>query len=234
MRTRVAFSLTIAAFLFATICHPATAEPRQQPAPVNWTGFYFGAQGGYLKAHTNYANPATPTQDFKGGLWGGQVGYNYQIKQLVLGVEGDGAWGSSLDTFIRDGNFLTENGKIDWMFTVRGRVGYAFGSFLPYGTVGRTWMRLEQGTACPAGAAFGVCAVTGAFNIQLSQTFTGWVYGGGVEYAFNKNWSVKVETLWTKLDDKIYSSNVPVVGVVSAPVGLSTSTIVRAGLNFRI
>ncbi len=232
MRTRVAFLLAILVFPFASIHHPATAEPRPA-APFNWTGFYVGAQGGYLKAHTSYNNPATPIQDFKGGLWGGQIGYNYQIKQLVLGIEGDGAWGSGLDTFIHDGNFLTENGKIDWMFTIRGRIGYAFGNFLPYGTVGRAWVRLEQGTACPAGATFGVCALTGAFNIQLAQTFTGWVYGGGVEYAFNKNWSVKGEALWTKLDDQIYTSNVPNAGVVSATVGLTTTTILRAGLNYR-
>jgi hypothetical protein len=48
----------------------------------------------------------------QGWLYGAQIGYNFQIKQLVLGVEADGSWGK-LDTFIRDGNFLTENGKID-------------------------------------------------------------------------------------------------------------------------
>jgi outer membrane immunogenic protein len=85
----------------------------------------------------------------------------------------------------------------------------------------------------PRGAVAGVCALTGPFNIQLHQTFTGWVYGGGVEYAFAKHWSVKGEALWMKLNDQTYSANVPVVGTVTTPVGLSTSAVLRAGVNYR-
>jgi outer membrane immunogenic protein len=226
----LAFFLAIAVSLFAPI-NPAAIAEVKQPI-INWSGFYIGANGGYLKAQTKYVNLATPVQELKGGLYGAQIGYNFQVKQLVLGVEADGSWGK-LDTFIRDGNFLTENGKIDQFITVRGRIGYAFGNFLPYATAGRVWTRLEQGTACPAGALFGVCALTGPFNIQLKQTFTGWAYGGGVEYAFAKHWSVKGEALWTKLDDRTYSSSVPVVGIVSTSVGLSTSAVLRAGVNYR-
>ena len=230
MRTPFAFALAIAVCSIVTVNHAANAQGNQ--TTTNWSGLYFGLHGGYLKAQTKYTNPATPVQELKGGLYGAQIGYNFQVKQLVLGVEADGAWGK-LDTFIRDGNFLTENGKIDNFFTVRGRIGYAIGNFLPYGTVGRVWTRLEQGSACPAGATAGVCALTGAFNISLKQTFTGWVYGGGVEYAFAKNWSVKAEALWTKLDDQNYTSTIPVFGTVTVPVGLSTSAVLRAGVNFR-
>ena len=224
MRTRLAF-MAIAVFIFTAINRPTTAEENRF---ANWSGLYFGAQGTYLTAHTNYANPATPVQDFKGWLAGGLVGYNFQFKQLVIGAEADGSWGK-LDTFIRDGNFLTENGQISWLFTLRGRVGYALGNFLPYATVGGVWTRLQQGTACPSGATGGVCLITGPFNIQLSQTFSGWTYGGGVEYAFAKHWSIKAEALWTKLDNQVYTA-----GTVSTPVGLSTSTLVRAGVNFHI
>src|SRR4029077_15737259 len=100
MRTRLAFFLAIVVSVFAPIDRAAIAEVNQPT--TNWNGFYIGANAGYLKARTKYVNPATPVQEFKGALWGASIGYNFQIKQLVLGIETDGSWGK-LDTFIRDG-----------------------------------------------------------------------------------------------------------------------------------
>src|SRR3954464_4507439 len=64
------------------------------PAAYDWTGFYIGGHVGYgwgqkdLR-HTFGPNAPSTTQGFLGG---GQVGYNYQIGQYLLGVEADGSW----------------------------------------------------------------------------------------------------------------------------------------------
>src|ERR1043166_976259 len=54
-------------------------------APGYWSGFYIGAQGGFgwLRNQGN---------DFNGGFAGGTLGANWQISNIVLGVEAEGAW----------------------------------------------------------------------------------------------------------------------------------------------
>ena len=51
----------------------------------NWTGFYVGAMGGYGWSRTGGV-------DFNGGFAGGTIGANWQMSNIVLGIEGEGAW----------------------------------------------------------------------------------------------------------------------------------------------
>ena len=69
------------------------------PAPVfSWTGFYVGAEfgGQWGQNSTSLVNNftgntllTTGSYNTSGVVGGGLVGYNYQINQFVLGVEGD-------------------------------------------------------------------------------------------------------------------------------------------------
>ena len=58
--------------------------PPPPPIPFvhNWTGFYAGAHAGVGWSNGDSSGSA-------GFIGGGQVGFNYQINQWVLGVEGD-------------------------------------------------------------------------------------------------------------------------------------------------
>ena len=61
-------------------------------APYNWTGFYVGGFGGALWAKEDWLFPAfgtTVDPKAAGYLLGGQAGYNYQMGQWVIGLEGD-------------------------------------------------------------------------------------------------------------------------------------------------
>ena len=78
----------------------------------------------------------------------GTVGYNYQFDRFVLGVEGDYSWGDITDSK-RDGNDIIENSKIDGFGTIRGRIGYVVGNFLPYVTGGVSFERMQLGQSCP-------------------------------------------------------------------------------------
>src|SRR5215471_14363995 len=124
---------------------PAYLPP---PAPIpfvyNWTGFYAGAHAGVGWSDDN-----------AGLIGGGQVGFNYQINQWVLGIEGDLAGTTIKDsvsaTVVGPGAVITGNAEasLDWVSTLAPRVGYAFNNWLVYGKVGGAWAH-GSGTASTA------------------------------------------------------------------------------------
>ncbi len=110
----------------------------------NWTGFYGGVVGGYGSGtSSNYvSNNANPhgwaNNDPDGGLLGGTIGYNYQwAPNWVAGAEADLSWSGmegQQHKYIYDGHDWS--GGWDGLATIRGRVGYALGPTLFYGTAG--------------------------------------------------------------------------------------------------
>ena len=210
----------------------AAGPANAQTYDVKWQGFYIGGHGAYLSAETDYTNPATPSQTLEGAMLGLQAGYNWQMGRVVLGVEADVSFGNVND-FIRDGNFLTEDGDMRAFGSVRARLGYSFGNFLPYITGGLMWARLEQGITCPDAAAFGVCAGTGAFDVRSTETLFGWTAGAGAEYAISRNWSLKAEVLFGKFETEDYTGTVPVVGKQTVPVDVDLSYVAKIGVNYR-
>jgi outer membrane immunogenic protein len=142
------------------------AMPAKAPAyvapPYNWTGFYVGINGGGAFNTT-------------GGLVGGTLGYNYQVGQVVYGLEGDMDWSN-----IRDSGTV-RNG---WLGTVRGRLGYAIDRFMPYVT---------------GGAAFGNIKTSVDALGSSNETKAGWTLGGGIEAAITGPWTAKVEYLHVDL-----------------------------------
>lgn len=134
------------------------------PAPVfNWTGFYVGGHIGYGWAEDNAGNTA---DGFLGGL---QIGYNWQFSpNFVFGIEGDFAWTDVTSA---------ANVTLDYVATVRARLGYAADRVLLYATGGFAWTELSTG---------------------LSGD--GYAIGVGIEYALSHNWSAKIEYLFHNLD----------------------------------
>jgi len=119
----------------------ADLPPRMEPvAPIayvpafSWTGFYLGGELGWIQTNPQYTTGALllgapfliSSGSNKNGLtYGVLAGYNYQVGQLVLGVEGEFAgWtvGQIRYTAIT-GDFLTARSK--WGGSIRGRLGYA-------------------------------------------------------------------------------------------------------------
>jgi opacity protein-like surface antigen len=176
-------TLLIAA-LFASVTVPAIAAdlPVRPPAPapvmvpyLNWSGFYIGLNGGYSWGHSsrdlNFFNPlngvtiATGTgsgRDLNGGVFGGQIGYNWQAANWVFGIEADAQWtgqkgGTTVLCPVVAGCFPTAlaavpanaasatlNDKLDWFATFRGRVGVLVTpGVLLYGTGGAAWGEVE-------------------------------------------------------------------------------------------
>lgn len=217
-------------------------------APGSWTGFYVGANGGYAGDTMDIAGPpppgGAPTQDMEGGLLGATVGFNWQTNSpLVIGVEADLA-ATNMENTVRDGNFLVEGGKITSFGTVRGRIGWSMGQWLPYITAGYMWDNVEQSFSCPDDAAvpFGFCrpvgsgghGAPGGFNLKASQNQGGFIWGGGVEFDIDGHFSIKVEDMVGDFDNEDYNLGPDGAGVDKLlTTQQSLDNLFRFGVNYR-
>ena len=182
----------------------------------NWTGFYAGINGGYGWGTSNWS--ALPSSfDVNGGLFGGQIGYNWQFGQFVYGLEGDADWTDLRGTSNVLGCALAIcRTKNDFLATARGRVGYAIDRWMPYVT---------------GGLAVGNIRTTTPNFAGIDQTNAGWTVGAGVEFAIVGNWTAKAEYLHVDLGTANCGTGCgfPAVG---NNVGL-TANVVRGGINYR-
>jgi high affinity Mn2+ porin len=226
---------------------PLKAPPL--PQAYDWSGFYVGGHMGYAAGNSDWtANPAqaglSPTAGtlnvflplnsfFESGsfLAGVQTGYNYMLSnRVVIGVEADASFpafpnadglsmsgSSSFNSAVIGPATLSETALS--FGTVRGRLGYAPGSWLFYATGGLAWTYDQQKLTQ---------AVSGSSEAPLLWRF-GWAAGAGVEVPVAPNWSAKAEYLWT---------GYPTAGAAYPFLGQRISSDfslqeLRLGLNYR-
>jgi outer membrane immunogenic protein len=241
---------------------PVKAPPKALPPVSNWTGFYVGANVGYGWSHRDFTNTITGTlgtiqnsavssgnDDGKGWLGGGQIGFNYQfLNHWVAGIEADldaahitsstSACFTGLSGIKACGNRDTD---VKDFGTVRGRLGYVFNNVLVYGTGGWAWGHGSNaiqinciGPGCP-----GMSAVppTSPAPASVDVNPSGWTAGGGVEWAFLPNLTLRAEYLHLQFDgiteDRSKSGFFPSLFIsshVSSNVGVD---LVRVGLNYK-
>jgi len=153
------------------------------PVGYDWTGFYVGGHVGYGWANKNWTDGFglfNISHDSDGFLGGAQVGLNYQIGQIVLGVEGDFSWANlSGGTTAFASTFNTD---VDWTSTLTGRIGLAFDRWLVYGKGGVAWAKDVYSTNFYSFP-----------GVSISDTRIGWTVGAGLEYAFAPQWTAKLE-----------------------------------------
>jgi outer membrane immunogenic protein len=222
---------------------PAPTSYKDVPAyvpPNTWAGFYVGVNGGYGWSNSGNsigysdggagfvgADHSARAQP-QGGFGGGQIGYNFQSGSFVYGVETDFQGGDISDriTGTTSGlNSYNTRESIDWFGTVRGRVGYSFGNTLFYGTGGFAYGDVRQ----RASLTNGVDSVT----LSNSNTQTGYVVGGGVEYKINPAWSLKAEYQYIDLGTAKLNG-LETTGAAAGTTNLDTNfSTVRLGLNYR-
>ena len=207
---------------------PYTPPPREEPIyePIrqrdawNWQGLYFGVNGGYSWSNGNGAaydgaGGGVGSLSPEGWFGGGQIGYNAQFNWLVLGLEADLQGADISDSTALSGGFSNVTTDIDWFSTVRGRVGYAAGPTLIYVTGGWAFAGLDQSVT------------SGGVSMSKDDVASGYTVGGGLEWQFAPNWSLKTEYLYVDLGDQ----------TISGPAGSYTTDTdfhtVRAGVNFR-
>jgi outer membrane immunogenic protein len=189
----------------------AVKAPPQPAAPLylpfTWTGGYAGASGGYGWTTSGGI-------DATGGFGGGQIGYNVQTGNIVVGIEGDIA-GSGISqtvngTFINGMPFTTAF-TTDTLASLRGRAGVSYNNWLFFGTAGGGWAHDK------------LSGNIGGTPFSGSQWLSGWTAGVGVEWSFAPNWSTKFEYLHYGLGAPNSFGTVPTgkVDIDTAKIGIN-------------
>jgi outer membrane immunogenic protein len=157
--------------------------------------------------------------------------------------------------FTPSGIATTHNNNNQYIGTVRLRAGYAWDRILVYATGGLAYGGVVNnnntfGSAIVATTAPGfVIPTTGTIALVPTQTIVGsgissrssstragWTVGGGVEYAFTPNWSVKAEYLYENFGHVRTAPGFFLPGVATV-FNNSNRTIdvnvARVGLNYK-
>ncbi len=225
-----------------------------QPITYNWTGFYIGlnAGGASTRIEHGLSIPAIDDDPFRrfvsngrdGSFTGGFLaGYNVQFApNWLVGVEGDinhlRASHQSSFAFTNSTEDIvgTQRTRLRWLGTVRGRLGYTWGSTLVYATGG--WAFGGVSSNVEASRIF--AGVDATFAGAYSATRNGWTVGAGVEHAFT-NWvSLRIEYIHFDLGNFTYLVN-RVSGTTSDSVpdtwfadGQVSGNIVRAAVTVKL
>lgn len=209
----------------ADIRMPVKGAPTYVQAFYNWTGFYLGAHVGYGWADFSGSDPVTglvtDVVSPSGLIYGGQVGFNYQIGSWVLGIEGEFTFGDVKHSETLPLALGSAEIKLNHIYNVAARIGYAFDRTLIYGKIGGAWTQEEYNFTLLGGAATG----------QVDRT--GWLLGIGLEYAFLGNWSAKIEYNYMDMGSKsVTLATTAGLTATIANVDLTVQTV-KAGINYR-
>jgi len=219
---------------------PAPAYKAAMVPPIyDWTGFYAGLHLGGAWDHrsvnafntVNGALVGTASTSGSGIMGGGQIGYNYMFApSWVIGLEADisGAdlTSSTQGVNVRAGILNRGVDNVDLFGTVRGRLGYAVGNWLFYGTGGFAWADDKLTRTQLMGT---VGNATPGTVESVSKFDTGWTAGGGIEWGFVPNWTAKIEYLHLDLGTQTF---VFPIAQRRQTDGLTIETVL-AGVNYR-
>jgi outer membrane immunogenic protein len=207
---------------------------------LRYVDVHRGSAGRRINSGTIAAFNAAGPQSIKPGsfIGGFDGGYNWQVGNYLAGVEGDIEWlhlsGSAVSgplSFVPPpGTFtISSNADIDWLATLRGRLGFTSGNWLFYATGGAAFTTLH------GNFQFSETFFNSAETASVSAAKTGYTVGGGVETYLWQHWSVKAEYLFVDF------GNVSAFGVdTGVPFPFYSFThsvnlklnIARLGLNY--
>lgn len=199
------------------------------PPSYSWAGGYIGVQAGETWSDVVFrisplpSNPKMPIEDSSPSL-GVYAGYNFQFGRLVTGVEADFAktWLKSQPVYYSSGSEVTHT-EFDWNASIRGRIGYAFGNFMPYLAGGVTVADFHL-----------PFAVVGFGNPEHddARLRVGWTAGAGLEYAIAHNLIVRGEYRYSDFGEQFKVLRYDTVGARRADTSI-TFQEVRGGLAYK-
>jgi opacity protein-like surface antigen len=239
------------------------------PPVFSWNGFYAGVNVGADIPSDSFATIPGATlisTPFDGStawgegttaskvnfMGGGQIGYNWQpLPWMVLGLETD-IQGTTAKDNINNVFFASDasgsgtvadkfSGHRSWFGTVRGRVGFTLNSYpqlMIYATGGLAYGESSRSASTTTFETDGDLAEFFPYG-STSKVNAGYTVGGGVEWAFMPNWSVKAEYLFVKLPSDSAVAATTVLGPGALPSDImffhhsAQDNIVRLGLNYR-
>lgn len=199
-----AFAIVAVSFQTCAADTPASSDILKiRPSVFDWQGPYGGVLFAVKSFQAGIAGfGGTPDKvDGTGRLAGIVAGYNLRHKNWVYGLEGDVGYGQ-----IRA---LSGQGKLeaDVMGTLRARLGYDFEGSLLFGTLGAAFAGVNQ---------------TSRLMVKGdNSTHVGWIVGGGLEHAFARNLSGRIEYLYGR-------------NLKDSEVGIRNMHMIRAGVAYHL
>jgi len=205
------YSLMAAGLLLSVSGAAISARADSAPAADPWSGFYLGAQAGYLQGTGSNTDTCLRVSgvgtvdcfgsddgfdmgdnDMSGVTAGGYLGFNYRIDSIVMGLEGDFNWdnanGNGGSNSVFDSTpFGISSASLNWDTSIRARLGYVVDErALLYVTGGPSWINADvDNSLCPTGVPGQKC---GDENTEF-----GWQLGGGAEFMMTDHLSLKAE-----------------------------------------
>ncbi len=200
------YSVLAAGLLLSVSASAISAQAADMPAPAAdpWSGFYLGAQAGYLQgtgSNTDVCESfggdhlcigADDGFDFgdnnvDGATAGGYLGFNYRMDAVVMGLEGDFNWdnaeGNGGNAFLGEFDY---NMSLNWDASIRARLGIVVDErALLYVTGGPSWLNAELNSS--------FCGLIAGVNCGDQSTEFGWQIGAGAEYMITDHLSMKAE-----------------------------------------
>lgn len=246
-------SVVAALTVIGSFAAPAFAD--ELGSITSWEGFYAGGNVGYgwsrndrekttgndFVTEANIAAGTIPSSrklERDGVTAGGQLGYNWVFPStsgvnLVAGVEADIAYTDS--SVSNQGSFFHNvqgayKQELDYLGTVRGRLGFASNNILVYGTGGFAYGKTGYSHDVLSNQTPPQTIWGGSQNGMQ----TGWAAGAGVEYALCSHWTWRGEWLHYDLGTK----SVDLEGGLAKPFSLTdkystAGDLLRTGLNYR-
>lgn len=254
MKSKRLSGFIILGSLLLLVAVSASAYAQSKDSDYSFKGFYVGVNlgRGWDNADTTFSpmptvasffslKPQTLHPDPSGFFGGGQVGYNWQHRNFVFGLEADMSFGSVDGTqtitpiiqsdgtpFLFGASFVTAHQDTSFLLTYRPRVGIALTPrFLIYGTGGLAIAHVNYS----ANTSYPVIA----YPVKFDENKVGYAAGAGAEFLVAKRWSVRGEYLFLDLGpERAYAAPVP----PNPPFGVNykfqtTGNVARGGVNYR-
>jgi outer membrane immunogenic protein len=173
---------------------PVLRESTVIPVPTySWSGFYIGVHGGWGFGNVDFSRTQFDIggHTMDGGLFGGHIGYNWQIGySWLVGLEASGTWSGVKKTVFGPAfpDILNSQGdqwttEVKWLATVTPRLGMVVSNWMWYLKGGVAFARIDDRFES---ADF-------AQSLDTSVTKVGWTVGFGGELLLGGNWVFGVE-----------------------------------------
>lgn len=181
-----------------------TAAHAKDDRLFDWSGFYAGADLGFLHGNSDYAyfNPLFHAKPEPAGIVGGlHLGYRWHLpSDFVLGIEAD-AWLSGAEDRADFNPFVRAHVEVQTGGSVRGVLGRSFGRSLLYVTGG---LALAKHSSCSELLLAGyICGLQSALSVWRP----GWTAGAGIAHHLSDRWILRAEYLYADFGTEVFRSS---------------------------
>jgi outer membrane immunogenic protein len=220
---------SVAALLPASSVLAADLVEDLRPATYDWAGPYagvfVGGTGEFGTTNTTCGACGIYDRELNGWQWNGgfNAGWNHQIDNFVMGVEGDWAFGGDIAQNHEPAEMLDL--AFNDIASIRARFGFALDRTLIYVTGGFATVNAEFSSS-------DYPTFTGG-HVSDSNWVNGWVVGGGVEQAFSDNITGRLEYIYMNLSDADYTFDDGLGNVTPFTQTFDGIHQIRLGLDYK-